>query len=59
MKKRSKKTPSKITLDDFMKAVKKADREAEQSFRPGWAAKTKVHTNKKVYDRKQQKHVKE
>jgi hypothetical protein len=60
MKKRSpKKTPSKITLDDFMKAVKKADRETEQSFRPGWASRTKVHKNKKAYDRKQQKRVKE
>jgi len=43
---------SHITVEDYVKAIKKADREVEQSNRPGWAAKVKVHTNKKTYNRK-------
>ena len=48
-----------ITVEDFMKAIKIADREMEQSYRPGWAAKVKVHTNKKTYNRKAYKHLEE
>lgn len=57
--KRTKALKSHITVDDIVKAVKKADREVEQSFRPGWAAKVKVHANKKTYDRKAYKRIEE
>lgn len=49
----------KITVSDYMKAVKKADRETEQSFRPGWSSKTKIHPSKKVYNRKREKGIEE
>ena len=48
-----------ITVEDYVKAIKIADREMEQSFRPGWSAKEKVHTNKKTYNRKTYKHLEE
>lgn len=51
-KNRTKAVSSHVTVEDYVKAVKKADREVEQSYRPGWAAKVKVHVNKKTYDRK-------
>lgn len=51
-KKRTKALNSHITVEDYVKAIKIADREVEQSNRPGWAAKVKVHVNKKTYNRK-------
>lgn len=51
-KNRTKAVSSHVTVEDYVKAVKKADREVEQTFRPGWAAKVKVHASKKTYDRK-------
>lgn len=48
-----------ITVEDYVKAIKIADREMEQSFRPGWSAKVKVHTNKKTYNRKAYKSIEE
>jgi len=59
MKQRARRQPKKRTVADYIKAVKKADREIEQSFRPGWSASTKVHTSKKVYNRLQQKRIEE
>ena len=39
--------------DDYMKAIKKADRESEYDLTgPGWKAKDKTHKNKAKYDRK-------
>jgi len=58
-KNRKKPLNAQITVEDYVKAVKIADREMEQSFRPGWAAKVKVHTNKKTYNRKAYKSVEE
>jgi hypothetical protein len=60
MRKRAKKVLiPRVTVEEYMKAVKKADRETEQSFHPGWTAKTKIHSSKKVYNRKNQKHIEE
>jgi hypothetical protein len=50
---------SKITVKDYVKAVKKADREIEQSIRPGWSSTTKIHKNKKAYSRQENKRVEE
>ena len=50
MKKKNKKR--KIGILDYVKANRKGSREAELEVSIGWAAKTKVHKNKKKYDRK-------
>lgn len=55
MKKKKKKVATKITIADYIKAVKKADRDIESSQNIGWSRKTKIHKNKKVYDRKRMK----
>lgn len=54
MKKRKKKS-GKITIEDYIKAVKKADREDELSQSAGWKRVTSIHKNKKAYDRKRDK----
>lgn len=44
----------KQSSDDYMKAIKKADREMEYELNgPGWKSKSKPHKNKSKYDRKQ------
>lgn len=53
--KKKKKTAGKISIKDYIKAVKKADRENELSQSPGWKRTTNVHKSKKVYDRKREK----
>ena len=53
--KKKKKTAGKISIEDYIKAVKKADREDELSQSPGWKRTTNVHKSKKVYDRKREK----
>lgn len=50
--KRKKKIPTKITLQDYVKAVKKADRDIELSQTVGWHRITKIHKSQKAYDRK-------
>lgn len=55
MKKKKKKTTGKITVDDYIKAVKKADRENELAHSAGWKRVTSIHKNKKAYNRKIQK----
>ncbi|WP_018667704.1 hypothetical protein [Bacteroides gallinarum] len=43
----------KITLDDYIKAVKKGNREAEQELLgPGFHATHRIHSSKKTYTRK-------
>lgn len=54
MKKRRKLT-GKISIKDYIKAVKKADREDELSKSDGWKRITKIHKSKKMYDRKKDK----
>lgn len=58
-KNRKKPLKTQITVEDYVKAIKIADREMEQSFRPGWTANVKVHTSKKTYNRKAYKHLEE
>lgn len=53
--KKKKKTAGKISIKDYIKAVKKADREDELSQSPGWRRTTNVHKSKKIYDRKREK----
>ena len=52
---KKKKTAGKISIKDYIKAVKKADREDELSQSPGWRRTTNVHKSKKVYNRKREK----
>lgn len=52
MKKKRKGQPYRITAKDILNTIKKTDRETELSFRPGWAAKVKIHASKKAYNRK-------
>lgn len=53
--KRKKKTTAKITIDDYIKAVKKADREIQLLQQAGWVRITSIHKSKKAYNRKQNK----
>ena len=54
--KKKKKSQGKITIEDYIKAVKKADREAELSQSTGgWKRTTNIHKSKKIYDRKMDK----
>jgi hypothetical protein len=39
-------------VSDYVKANRKGSREAEYEASTGWTSKTKVHKNKKKYDRK-------
>ncbi len=56
MKKRKKKEKVlKIRKADFMKAIRKADREMELSENTGWKAVKKIHKSKKQYNRKENK----
>lgn len=55
MSKKKQKSNTKITIEDFIKAVKKADREEELAQQAGWTRKTSIHKNKKLYDRKRDK----
>lgn len=55
MNKKKKKSPFKIDIKDYIKAVKKADREEELSQSAGWKRITSIHKNKKAYDRKKEK----
>ncbi len=54
MKKKRKEPKMSITLDDYIKAAKKGNREAEQEMLgPGFHATNRVHESKKTYTRKQ------
>ena len=51
---KKKKNKSSITLDDYIKAVKKGNREAEMELLgPGFHSNTKIHKSKKLYSRKE------
>ena len=41
-----------ITIEQQIKAIKKANREAELEQSPGWTATNKVHKSDKTYSRK-------
>ena len=51
MKTKSKKN----VIDDYMKVIKKADREIELENNPGFKSKTKIHKTDKLYNRKKYK----
>jgi len=53
--KKAKKQKSKITIEDYIKAVKKTDREIQLETSVGWTSVTKVHKSKKLYNRKKNK----
>lgn len=53
--KKKRKISTKITIADYIKAVKKADRDIEASQSNGWSRTTSIHKSKKVYDRKKVK----
>lgn len=55
MKKKKSPERGKITIQDYIKAVKKADRETQLETNVGFTATTKVHTSKKIYNRKNNK----
>lgn len=55
MSRKKKKGTSKISIEDYIKAVKKADRENELSQSAGWKRITSIHKSKKIYDRKRDK----
>ena len=50
--KKKKQTLRKIAIEDYIRAVKKADRDIQLEQSPGWTRITKVHKSKKLYDRK-------
>jgi hypothetical protein len=56
---RKKKQGLKISNRDYVRAVKKADREIELVNKPGWTAKTKIHKSKKTYNRQENKKIEE
>jgi hypothetical protein len=47
--------PKKVVNDDYIKAIKKADREIELENNPGFKSTNKIHKSKKNYDRKRSK----
>lgn len=55
MSKKKKKSKGKISIEDYIKAVKKADREDELSKSAGWKRVTSIHKSKKTYNRKTDK----
>ncbi len=52
-----KKQIGKITLADYVRAVKKADRELSLQNSTGFKAITRVHRSKKQYNRKESKKI--
>lgn len=52
MKKKKKMPIGKILITDYIKAVKKADREIQLKKSAGFKPITKIHKSKKVYNRK-------
>lgn len=57
MAKKKKKTNKnyRITVEDYIKAVKKANREIELEQQPGWQRSSTIHKNKKAYNRRDNK----
>lgn len=53
--KKKKKNQGKITIEDYIKAVKKTDREIQLSNNAGWVSTNKIHKSKKTYSRKNNK----
>jgi hypothetical protein len=49
---RNKRPKQTITVKDYLKAIRKADREIDLERQPGWKSVHKIFKNKKAYDRK-------
>jgi len=47
----------KVTVDDYIKAVKIADRELQQTLSSGWISTHKIHPSKKTYNRRENKRI--
>ncbi|MEI7676301.1 MAG: hypothetical protein WCJ03_05960 [Bacteroidales bacterium] len=54
---KTKKKNFRLTMADYMKAIKRADREVELQNSSGFKAVTRVHTSKKDYSRREGKNV--
>lgn len=54
-KRKGKNKDYRITVEDYIKAVKKANREIELEQHSGWKRTTSVHKSKKEYSRKENK----
>ena len=55
MRKKKNQERGRITIQDYIKAVKKADRESQLETNTKFTAITKVHKSKKLYTRKNNK----
>lgn len=55
--KKKKKVARKISVEDYIKAVKKADRDIQLENNPGWTASNRIHKSQKLYDRKRDKKI--
>jgi len=55
MKKKKAKKQTGISIESYIKAIKKADREIQISNQKGWTSTTRVHKSKKLYNRKRDK----
>nr|WP_297162140.1 hypothetical protein [uncultured Dysgonomonas sp.] len=55
MRKKKNQERGRITIQDYIKAVKKADRESQLETNIGFTTITKVHKSKKLYTRKNNK----
>lgn len=55
MRKKKNQERGRITIQDYIKAVKKADRESRLETNIGFTTITKVHKSKKLYTRKNNK----
>jgi len=51
--KKKRQTTKSLTMEDYIKAAKRGNREAEQELLgPGFHSKTRIHKSKKLYTRK-------
>lgn len=55
MRKKKNQERGRITIQDYIKAIKKADRESQLETNIGFTTITKVHKSKKLYTRKNNK----
>lgn len=54
---KNKRQENRITTEDYIKAVKRADREISLENSSGFKAVTRIHQSKKVYKRKEGKKI--
>ena len=59
MKQRKKIITRKVTVEDYIKAIKNADREIQYTLNPGWIATHKIHPSKKTYNLRGNKSIEE